>query len=167
MPAGDFPLAAACPATGCMAGVYFTGTAVRACPVCQRFDTASDAAAAVTVLLGALAVVCQREGETVADALDTVVDRAMATVLHVVTGRTGEYDDQVEWPVRAFPQEADARGLVARLTAWCDERGLGEDPTQEWDRTVLPPEDHGFRWKHTGTRYSIVEVMLDAPVTAP
>jgi hypothetical protein len=58
----------------CHAGIIFAGHIVRACPTCQTFETAADAAAVVESLLKGLATVYQRDGETVADALDVMLE---------------------------------------------------------------------------------------------
>lgn len=97
-----------CSNPACHAGVVFAGNIVRACPTCQLFETAEDAAAVVTALLQRLATVYQRHGETVADALDEMVEPA----------GTAEEGDEARWTAHqlllaedAFHAEVFARRL--------------------------------------------------------
>jgi hypothetical protein len=88
----------------------------------------------------------------------------------IVVGWSGEFAEMKEWSVRAFGTQEEADGLVSRLDAWCEARGLGSD-CEEVDRAGkrgrwcdraetfgTPPEDPGFRPDSNGVHYLVKEV---------
>lgn len=84
-------------------------------------------------------------------------------MVYVVSGSTGEYSDRTDWTVCAFETKAKAEALVKRLAAWCDERGVGENPKVDRDDDGdlgRPEEDPGFMCDYTGTRYAVEAVEL-------
>ena len=74
-----------CGSPNCHAGIVFRFHAVpvvEACSVCNLFATDADAAAAVEALLEGLATLYyQRNGGTVADALDVILDPTRSRTL--------------------------------------------------------------------------------------
>jgi hypothetical protein len=89
------------------------------------------------------------------------------TFVYVVTGSTGEYSDHRAWQVRAFMDEAVAKGMADRLNAWCKERSLNDGPGNSeyealaWDKKPKPTDDPHFDNDYTGTVYGVLEIPLD------
>lgn len=81
--------------------------------------------------------------------------------IYVVFGTTGEWSDRIEWPVKAFADEAKARHLVEQASA--EARAIfarrksryapGDNETNPYDPTML--------MSYTGTSYYVVHVELE------
>lgn len=101
--------------------------------------------------------------------------------IYVVYGRTGEYSDRTEWPVRAFRTERAASDFRAQLLETCRHLGVQRgQPTasafpaynteeieteEEYEHLRIPFRrmmelDPHFRVYYTGTDYSYYSVPL-------
>lgn len=85
--------------------------------------------------------------------------------IYIVFGRTGEYSDRNEWPVVAYPSEAEAVKHTERANDWLRRRGwlLGESIV---DRSKFEygtnPYDPNCSIDYTGTDYVAVKLPLKA-----
>jgi hypothetical protein len=82
--------------------------------------------------------------------------------VYIVMGRTGEYSDYRDWPVKAFLDQKKAEQLRDELNQWCKERGLhmsGRD--YPWKEQPKPEADPNFNVDYNGTEYGIMEVPLE------
>lgn len=82
--------------------------------------------------------------------------------VYVVFGRTGEYSDQQEWPVRAFRTAEAAQALQDRCNAYAQE---GKRRDLDWDERdqycAGNPEDPSMQMDYTGTEYLVYTIPFD------
>ena len=81
--------------------------------------------------------------------------------IFIVEGRTGEYSDSRDWPVKAFASEAAANELVDKLVAWLREHKVWMQSRKiEGNRWKLAacPLDPNFSCDYTGTDYFVLPV---------
>jgi hypothetical protein len=81
--------------------------------------------------------------------------------IYLVYGHTGEYEDFMEWTVRAFTSKATAEQLVLKAQEAADTIFKGEGRYGLMHGTVNNPHDPEMRMDYTGTKYDIQEVMLE------
>ncbi len=89
-------------------------------------------------------------------------------IIYIVEGRTGEYSDHREWPVKAFVSEEKAQEFVEKVSEEYrkirDSYGGGGDRFwySRWLRDgEQNPLDPDMQTDYTGTTYSYYSVELD------
>ncbi len=85
----------------------------------------------------------------------------------IVFGRTGEYSDRGEWPVRGFLDAAKAEAFefesTKRAKVFFDEYNSLKY-TEVWDEAqeAIRKFDPGFRCDYTGTDYYTIDVEIES-----
>lgn len=72
----------------------------------------------------------------------------------IVFGKTGEYDDLDEWPVRVFSLEEEADVFSTKLQNIVNEACLNYPQDRCWQH----PIDPNFRMGYIGTTYYVLSV---------
>lgn len=90
-------------------------------------------------------------------------------VIYLVSGAAGEDCSQIDWPVRTFELEDDAKTCIERLNAWCNERGIGVIPDKDpgWKKNPeVPEEDPNFRYYYIVAGHGCLYSYRELPFTA-
>lgn len=87
----------------------------------------------------------------------------MKDTVYIVTGYTGEYADQKDWPVAAYLSENVAETHCAAANQWAKDNGvhMAEAGPTGWPtstRDLRNPFDDEMALDYTGTEYRIVPV---------
>lgn len=81
--------------------------------------------------------------------------------IYLVSGKTGEYADHVEWNVRAFLNGSNAFNFADRLNGWAEENKVS-DYNQKYLRfgtgKFVNPLDPDMRLDQNGVKYFVVTV---------
>lgn len=80
--------------------------------------------------------------------------------IYVVFGKTGEYSDRMEWPVKAFKKKEKAERLVSEA----EKHAKIIEVTRKDEYRVpegINPLDPKMQMDYTGTSYYYIEVELE------
>ena len=81
-------------------------------------------------------------------------------LIYIVEGQTGEYSDNISWPVKAFVSEEKAKEFVEQVSA--EYRKIRERCGRGWNRKKYSnPLDPNMEMDYTGTIYNYYWVELD------
>jgi hypothetical protein len=88
--------------------------------------------------------------------------------VYVVSGSTGEYSDQYNWPVAAYKEEEMAQQHVTAAEAWARVFEQEVNASDKWRGELVEevrkkggaPHDPNFEMDYTGTHYYYTKVPL-------
>jgi hypothetical protein len=86
--------------------------------------------------------------------------------VYLIQGRTGEYEDRIEWIYKAFVHENEARDVASYLTDWLIGNNcyMGSYVSQikHWDivKKMREEIDPQGQMDYTGVEYTVLKVEL-------